>query len=357
LLKVHKVKYFWYFKLKEIRKNLRRQLYKSRIFNDDPIIVRIDKKFGIEEQSGIEYYLETAASFIDLSSKELRFDLTYCNRIWPSGIVLLCSLKQWIELSSKHGHVPLISSSPSNNSKVNSYLGHCGFYDYVGRIKDTEQNYYSDKEIVKIRREKKRSYIEEEEKNIIELLRMHGGLNSEEIEWFDSVILTEVFNNVTEHGVGRYDQGWWLLAQCHKEHKVISLCIADNGIGIRNSLMTGPQREDIGKRIKNAPKNDGKFIKLALEENISGAFAASLKLDGIFRKRYKIGARRGNGLERIHSACKLLGIPFSILSHYGYIFFSANGNIDSYGAKANRVFAGTMYHFTIRTKCEGGMKI
>jgi len=233
-------------------------------------------------------------------------------------------------------------------------------YDYVGRNKDTdkdtEQKYYSDEEIVKIRREKKRSYIEEEEKNIIDLLGMHSGLNSEEIERFDSVILTEVFNNVTEHGVSGFDQGWWLLAQYHGGHKVISLCIADNGIGIRNSLMTGPQREDIGRKIEDTSKNDGEFIKLALEENISGAFAAPLK-EGRFIKRYQIGARRGNGLKRIRDTCKLLGIPFSILSHYGYIFFSANGNIDSYGAKANRVFAGTMYHFTIRTKCEGGMKI
>jgi len=136
LLKIRKIKYYWYFKLreeirksKEKRRNLKKQLYKRRIFNDTPVVVHIDKEFGIEEQSGIEYYLEKAASFIDLSSKDLRFDLTHCNRIWPSGIVLLCSLKQWIELTSKSGQAPKISSSPSNDLKVNSYLGHCGFYD------------------------------------------------------------------------------------------------------------------------------------------------------------------------------------------------------------------------------------
>jgi len=56
---------------------------------------------------------------------------------------------------------------------------------------------------------------------------------------FDSIILTEVFSNVTEHGVSKFDAGWWILAQYHSTHKYIQYSIADNGIGIRNSLMSG----------------------------------------------------------------------------------------------------------------------
>jgi hypothetical protein len=166
---------------------------------------------------------------------------------------------------------------------------------------------------------------------------------------FDSIILTEVFSNVTEHGISKHDAGWWILAQYHETHKFISISIADNGIGIRNSLMTGPQHNEIGKVIRNSPDNDGEFICHALTENVSGALGASLKT-GVLFKRYDRGERRGHGLKRISSCCSKLNIPFAILSHYGYTFINGGGEIISAGAKPARVFAGTMHHFLIRTK-------
>ena len=174
-------------------------------------------------------------------------------------------------------------------------------------------------------------------------------IGSDGIEEFNDVVLTEIFNNVLEHGMPHRDKGWWLLAQYHKTHKLISLCVADNGIGIRNSLMTGPQRHEISKRIDNPKYNEGAFIRLACEENISGALAASIK-EGTLIKKYVSGSRRGNGLQRIIKTCKKLMIPLAILSHNGYLFLDENGHEKLCSSKYRRIFAGTMYHLKIKAK-------
>ncbi len=291
------------------REKLRKSLYRKRKFPDPPLIVKFDKEFGLEEEKGVDYFLKQAASFIDFRAKLLELDITNCHRIWPSGIVLLCSLKQWVELRASRKNPPTIRSTPSNNAKLNSYLGHCGFYDYVGRTHDEVANYYSNKDIVKITRERRKETLELRESQILVLLEQFSGLDEQELEWFNSVILTEVFNNVTEHGISQYDKGWWLLAQRHNTHGIISLCIVDNGIGIRHSLMTGPQRNEIEKRISNSPENDGDFIKLAIEENVSGAIEAPLR-SGRLMKSYEKGARRGHGLKRIKKLAKCWGFLF-----------------------------------------------
>ena len=104
------------------------------------------------------------------------FDFYDCTRIWPSAITLLCSLKQWVELTARSGSTPKIASTISNSKKVNSYLTHSGFYDYVQRMKETTENYYSEKEIVKIERETHVSNIERREEEIIDLLKRYSGL-------------------------------------------------------------------------------------------------------------------------------------------------------------------------------------
>lgn len=339
-----------YYRTVELRTQLRESLYKKTKYHGHPLTVDISGEFGVEDKNGITYFLDRAASFIDFKSSEIIFDLKKCTRVWPSAITLLCSLKQWVELTSKPEKRPRLASTRSDSLQVNSYLAHCGFYDYVGRPKDTIDSSYSDKEVVKIQRETKKKNIEQREKDIVELLEEYSALSKDELELFDSVVLTEIFNNVTEHGISHIDKGWWLLAQRHEQHKIISLCIADNGIGIRHSLMTGPQHDEIGKKLENTALNDGKFIKLALEENVSGSVSAAKKTEGIFRKKYETGARRGNGLKRIEKVCKDLKIPLSIISHHGYVFLDERGEIVDYGARQTRVFAGTMCHLVIKCK-------
>lgn len=114
--------------------------------------------------------------------------------------------------------------------------------------------------------------------------------------------------------------------------------------------MTGPQKDELDQKIINSTKNEHTFIQMAMEENISGAYNASVKKKVFIKRRYIRGARRGNGLERIRETCIQLGIEFSILSHHGYIFYDNKGNIMKKDSKNNRVFAGTLYHFKIPAK-------
>lgn len=337
------------------RTDLIKNVYRKRYFNKPDFSVDIQQEFGIEDENQIKYFFDVAESLVDFRSKRLHINLKQCSRIWPSGITLLCSLMQWVEVVAHIHKPPKISSSNSNTDKVNSYLTHCGFYDYVNRphsILNTD--YYKDCEIIKIKREVSTSDIEIEEKEdkLIALLKKYTNYDNDQIEYFDSVILTEVFGNVREHGVSKVDRGWWLLAQYHKTHGVISLCIADNGIGIKNSLLTGPQRYEINSNISNASTNDGELIKLALNKNVSGALSASTKIKGLFSNHYERGSRKGNGLNKIRKACRILEIPFAILSHNGYIFVDKNSNIIDCATRNNRIFAGTMYNFNIPVNFE-----
>lgn len=288
-----------------------------------------------------------AAKFIDFDTSLLTFVLDDCKRVWPSGVTLLCSLKEWVELATRSKkRTPSIMSTPPRRADVQSYLSVCGFYDYVGRETESLDVPFDESKMVKIIREQ--DNIEAREDQLINLLERYSSLNSEEIDKFNCIVLTEIFNNVTEHGISSArDKGYWIIAQYHEQNKIISICIADNGLGVRHNLMTGPQATVIAKKLKNTHANDGEFIKMAIEENVSGAMEASLKTDGVIIKKYPSGARRGNGLNRIKVTCQELRISLSILSHHGYIFLDEKGSVFKCGAKQSRVFAGTMYHLCL----------
>ena len=321
------------------------KFYKPKKYKDPLEVVDIKGEFGLE--NNIDHFINLANSFMSFKSKELFFDLKECKKMWPSAITLLCSLKQWVELTSKPGNSPKIGSTPSDNEKVNSYLDKCGFYDYVQRDKDIAPNYYDKDVIVRIERETDTYGTYKKEDDIVALLKKYSIFNNDEIELFDNIVLTEIFNNVTEHGINKTDKGWWTLSQYHKSTRIISICIADNGIGIKNNLITGPQGVDIKNRINI--DEDGKFLELAIKENISGAIGASQKT-GMFIKKYDRGSRRGHGLKRVTSACAKLDIPFVILSHDGYIAIEGNGKISKLGSKGSKIFAGTLFYFTIPAK-------
>lgn len=331
------------------RKDIFNTLCRKVTFTKAPLIVEVEGEFGLEEKDRLKEYLLKCSSFVDFNSRELLIDLTNCTRIWPSAVTLLCSLWQWIELASRKGLKPAIAQAPSKEPKVNSYMHHCGLYDYVKIRKKEDTSYYDAADVVKIRKEMNKRNIEIREDEIMDLIERHTSFDSDQREWFNSVILTEVLNNVTEHGISHKDKGWWLLAQYHKRHQMISLCVADNGIGIRNTLVTGPQRLELLKNLDNSAQNDGLFIKKAMEENVSGAITASTKTREGFRMRYSSGSRRGNGLKRIQDCCKKLGIELTILSQNGCISLDCSGNEVYCDSLPNRVVAGTMYQLSIPT--------
>lgn len=331
------------------RNQFRRNFYKTIKYNKPHNNVEIKNQFGLEND--FDNFIKIAASFIDSHSKWVEFDLRSCTRMWPTAITLLCSFKQWTEITAHPGHKPILSSTLSDSEEVDSYLAHSGFYDYVNTVHEgINTDIYDDDEIVKIQRENDKSEINAREDSIIDILKNYSGLSSDEIEDFDCNVLIEAFNNVTEHGTSHYDDGWWTLTQYHKRTGIISLCLADNGIGVMNSLLTGPQSSYLKKEIGS--ENDGDFILAALNENVSGALKGSIKDKGIpiIYERYGRGSRRGNGLKRIQEACKRCGIAFSLLSQSGYLCIDPLGNIKKTGTENARVFAGTLYHFSIPAK-------
>jgi anti-sigma regulatory factor (Ser/Thr protein kinase) len=328
-----------------VRERLKIKLYARRPFNQPQQQVLITGELGLETAANVPGYLDKAAEFIDSRSKRLIFNITQCSRLWPSAITLLCSLKEWVEMTAVRDRRPVLGSTYASSSEVNEYLSACGFHEYVRAPVNTAAQI--DKSgIVKIRRETNRNDINLREDEVMALVRRHTAFNEEQLEWFNSVVLTEIFANVVEHGGPRRGRGWWLLAQYHERHQFISLCIADNGIGIRNSLMSGPQSGDLETRLYDDPSNDGAFIKLAMEENISGSIRASVRTKGL-RKRYKRGARRGNGLKRVRATCQQLGIGWHLLSHFGCVAIDPLGAITGVHNRSSRVFAGTLYHLII----------
>lgn len=331
----------------DIRSLLKRSLYSPRPLKPGQDDVLISGAFGLEEHEMLDSFLDDAERCIDSDAAHLALDFGPCTRMWPSAVTLLCSLKEWVTLTRVSRLGQKVSSVPPRDHKVNSYLAHCGFYDFVNAFpKPTDIGHYTGADVVQISKETKRADIESREDNIIALLTHCSDLSSEEIELFNCVILTEVFNNITEHGIDHVRNGWWLLVQHHPTHGIISLCFADNGIGIRNSLITGPQRIAVEKRHPPTRQFDGEYIRMASEESVSGAIAAPIR-SGRFRPQYPQGAKRGNGLKRICAACKSLRIRMTILSHYGYASWDRDGNISNIGSRDRRVFAGTMYHFVV----------
>ena len=341
-------------KIRELRlkrNHIQKKLQRKFTYQEGQTVIKINQEFGLEGGKQIDYFLERTAEIIDFNTKKLVIDIVDVPRVWPSAITLLCSLIQWVEGVKKNNEIPgpIIESSDALDDSVNSYLYHCGFYDYVKRQSHPHREKYNDAEIIKIKREKSQRNIEARENEICSLLDSYSSYSENEKELFNSIVLTEVFANVQEHGISQTDKGWWIMAQYHPTTEIISLNIADNGVGLKNTLMTGPQRDYFGNLQTTSKKNDGDFIKAAMEENVSGAYDASLK-SGILIKRHERGARRGNGIARIIKACKELSITFAILSHHGYAIRDSKGNLAQNGSKESRVFAGTLYHFDIPTR-------
>lgn len=343
--KTHSNDYF-----KAVFKKVAKEIHSQIIYEPGKVIIPINTEFGLEDNSYRNSFFMLAKTILNSRKTTIILDIRQCPRIWPSAITFLCSLKQWAEMNNKYNSTKLsIASTDSCFENVNTYLNKCGFYRYVGRQGNPNlQNLVSD-DVLKIQREKDKHLVEKREDEIIGILKKNTKFTDDQLELFNSIILTETFNNVLEHGIVNKDEGWWLLAQVHKNHKFISLCIADNGIGFVNTLQNGPQSKDI--KALNYP--EGELIKYAFNENVSGASNATPTTRKMKSNR---GARRGNGLGRIKETCKNLEMEFSIISHKGYCNVDINENITT-RTFDEIIFGGTMYSFIISMDRRPGWQI
>lgn len=327
-----------------------KKYYSKQKFNPGRKIISIHGEFGIENDLAVNNFFNFAQQILSKIYSQIYIDLRDCDRIWPSAVTLLCAFAEWIRVVSHKDSKPKVAHYNSKFLDVNKYLAHCGFCDFVNTDKKEKECEYDNEKVIKIKHETTLN-TESREKEIVKILKSYTDLSLEEIEIFDDRISTEIFNNVTEHGIPKKDAGWWILAQHHETHELVSLCIADNGIGIRNSLMTGPQREFLKAQVRNHPINEGEFIRKAIEKNISGAFTAPIKEDKYFglMEQYPRGEKRGKGLQRITQNCARLGIQLTIMSRHGVFVQDHDGNISRCLGFEEQIFAGTMYHLNIKT--------
>ena len=185
-------------------------------------------------------------------------------------------------------------------------------------------------------------------------IKERSTFSSDDLRWFHNVIIVETMNNVIEHGVPFADAGWWVMLEYIKDINMISFCIADNGIGIKNSLITGPQREYIAAENRKKLIGDGDYIKYAMKIEVSGAQTALVKKRNgkwIYKKPILVsGAHRGNGLDWIKRICEKLSIDLKILSNYGYYFYNSNEKQEYTQNFEFPIFYVTMYNFLIKGK-------
>jgi hypothetical protein len=136
-------------------------LYSPRPLTPRQEDVAISGAFGLEEHEMFDSFLDDAERCIDSDAAHLALDFVSCTRMWPSAVTLLCSLKEWVTLTRVGRSGQKVSSAPPRDIKVNSYLAHCGFYDFVNAFPlPTNIGHYAGADVLKISRETKRAEIE-----------------------------------------------------------------------------------------------------------------------------------------------------------------------------------------------------
>ena len=302
--------------------------------------VMVNKQIGSE--TDIEYLAGIGEQLIEGRSKEVLLNIYDCQRVWPSGVMLFCSFLHWTRLrANEFSGPPKVSSTVSKHRGVSSYLDFCGFHDYVRRAKTGTPHTYNQDQIVKIKREQDGTAFSSRFDEISALIEHNTNFDEDELEEFKAIILGEILINVTEHGINYKDMGWYTLTQIHQTTGIISINIADNGIGIKNSLKTGPQKISLSEDL------DHRYINEAFKIDVSGAFSASTEKKGFISKSYEKGQRRGNGLMHIRKSCKNLGIQLTIMSGKGYVQFDKNGRTTNEKSLNKTIFAGTLYNLVI----------
>lgn len=259
----------------------------------------------------------------------------------------IVSYVEWIRIVS--GNSETLGSLRPQSNDVENYLAGCGFYSWVGNHKAVAENKTATSDVVKLEKFDGAGRTQATHWKIDDLMKRHSQWSSSEVEKFSDVALSEALINVTEHGLNHRYEGWFVLAQLHPTSKFLSICIGDNGIGVRHSLLTGNQESHIRKLV-DPNSSDGDFIRLAMEKQVSGAIDSddlSSRLFGLAQPKVSKGKRRGRGLKKIVSCCRELGVQFTVVSHRGAVQLSEDGASMHVENRQSNCFAGALYHFKV----------
>ena len=338
----------------KIRRQARRKIFKDYDFNNQQSLpVVIDKTLGIEF-GDIDSFIGIGKQIVESSANDVRFYLTNCEKLWPSAIMLLCSFLEWRTLAFKYSQKkhksstrPKQGSYGPRNKELADYLCQSGFYDYV-HVDYHKPIPINPDEIVKLELNNCRTVIDKKMQELEDLITRKAQLTDSEKEAVNCKVIPEIINNATEHGENCIDQSWWTMGQYVPDLHIISICIADNGIGFKETLCTGPQSDDsIIKDLIEKDASETQFIELAFKDGISGAMDANNWELSHIHEYLPNGRNRGGGMSGIKDTCKQCGIKLSIFSQSGYIIYDENGNISSKNSFDKRIFGGTFFNLVI----------
>lgn len=342
---------------------LRRKAEMLNFVNKEHILL-IPSRVGLEGGRSAEKDFCTLGRLsIDNPARRITYDLSQASYLWPSTLALLGSLYNFRLLMKKLNPdlpvIPEIYSSDPKDRYVDAYLDHSGFHEYVRRKairKKQETNAlgqkliyagpYSRKETVRFRHILTPQVENEDSNKLIELVLKYADFTPEQKETFNDKVFWEILLNVTGHGIPIVDAGWWLIGQYHKQHGIVSIAIADNGIGIKETLLAGPQQAQIRDDLGDAQTHA--YILHALKPKVSGAWDARPR-SGMFEKHEKLPVR-GNGLKKIQEGCKFCGITLTIVSKNGYVKYDAGKKQPEVNSFKENIFAGTLYSLVIPAK-------
>jgi hypothetical protein len=338
------------------------QLFYSKVqFLDKEKEVKIVGDFGIEKD--LVNFFKVTQEITKGFPKKLMIDLRQCSRIWPSGVMFLASYHHWFQIKGE-ARSDVVLHLPQSGA-VTEYVEFSGLKEYVVSKENNSQ--ISNNVIkfdphlnIKLKRETDKDSYQKVFEQISDILSRESVLDSEQLEEFNDQVLNEILINLSEHGVNyRFlgfnseDLGWYIACQVHPTNGFISLCMADNGIGITSSILTGPQQEILKKNLRLSRLNSIEIEKMimlkALEKDISGAYDASQyeAKYGLFKKVNK-GKTRGRGFSRIIDVCRGMNIDLSVASNKGFLSYK-NGNATSDGFN-DKIYVGTLYNLKIPIK-------
>lgn len=204
-----------------------------------------------------------------------------------------------------------VSECHAANVAGNGYARHMRFYTAIGINygKDLDENYGGDTylpitrlDVASLREDGAKNFERIQEVIERKASQMAGVLARGEAsfkKWI-AYVLTEMIRNIPEHS--KADSIWYCM-QYWPSYDLVELSILDEGIGIKNSLLSNPAYNDLAI-------NDYEANRLALKPGISRTFAPgkqNMNSDDEWKNS-------GYGLYMVSQLCDRLGGSFLIAS-------------------------------------------
>lgn len=220
-----------------------------------------------------------------------------------------------------------------------------GFFKYIsesldiGRLpgESNGSNNYIPITPIKVDELQKKEYAQGNYMIVGELIEKEAGRlaqivdrGNKELHKLLTYLIREILRNIPEHAM---TNTMWVCGQYWPTFKLAEIAIADEGIGIYNSIIQNSAH-------KEYITSNEKALQWALKAGISEAFRPSMK-----QKSTDEWANSGFGLYMVSKICKHLNGSFCIISYGNYIL------IDNHGIKHGETnFQGTAIRMRIPSK-------